>query len=629
MMWWKKIPDDPLDNLKIRLGILKRAEYDLDLQNGLREMCKHDILFFISLFVWQFNPKKSGLVAAMPFIPWELQKRALLKKPGVPWPEGEDEDEIDDAGLIWVIENQKSLLIEKSREMGASWLCLLVFLWYFLFHPYSKFHCISRNEEKVESADADSLFWKLDYAIENLPRWLLPRCGIERKKRFFGRDDDSTTQITGEACTSDAGISGRCRAMLMDEFAKVKNGAEIRVGTAHTSDCCIFNSTHEGLDTEFYDLSITPEVYKLRMHWSQHPEKMTGAYVSDSPPRVLDKTYTFPGDYEFVKDGKPLGGPRPGLRSVWYDEMVKRIGEKNPWGISRDLDINPAGSVSQFFDAVLINELQRRHARSPLWTGELQYDRQTGKGAVLVPNREGRLWLWVMPNVAGKIPAARYGGGADISMGTGASPSCIALGNADCGEKVLEYQNPHLSPDEFTIFCFALLSLFLDESGTPPLFSWEHKGPGALFTKKFMAMGYRHVYYHHTDLVLRGKFREANDPGFNPMPENMKIMLKEYETALKKGDFMNRSQSALEEMKAWKYNKNGYPTYGAVTMSMDSSGAKDNHGDQTVADGICCMMMGLLGVNRINKVAEKVQTGSLQWRMEIHKDLKRRQEAWV
>jgi hypothetical protein len=141
--------------------------------------------------------------------------------------------------------------------------------------------------------------------------------------------------------------------------------------------------------------------------WSCHGSK--------APPQIQDKDYKFPKGYPFVTDGSPTGGMRPSVRSPWYDKQCREIGDSR--AVARDLDINPSGSVSQFFDALVINDLVRLVSRPPVWEGELD-----DFGLGLVRKAGGRIKMWVQPDTNGLPPLGRYGAGADVSFGTGASP---------------------------------------------------------------------------------------------------------------------------------------------------------------------------------------------------------------
>jgi hypothetical protein len=156
------VPRDQGDNLRWRAQVLDAAAGDAKVRADLEEACRADILFFINTFVWQFNPRAKGEGELGPFVTWDFQDDAVVSQ------------DPDRPGILWCVENDEDVLIEKSREMGASWLCLIVLLWLFLFRPWQKFLVISRNEEAVEDDDPDSLFWKLDFMLATCPSGSCP-----------------------------------------------------------------------------------------------------------------------------------------------------------------------------------------------------------------------------------------------------------------------------------------------------------------------------------------------------------------------------------------------------------------------------------------------------------------------
>ena len=337
---------------------------------------------------------------------------------------------------------------------------------------------------------------------------------------------------------------------------------------------------------------------KLEMHWTQHPYKTAGLYRSGSPVEVIDKKYAYPEGFNFAMDGGPVGGARPGIRSPWYDAKCADIGSSR--GVAMDLDINPSGAVSQFFDPLVISELVRTHAIDPCWEGELR--NTPGEPVALAQQDRGKIKLWLQPDVQGRPPVGRYAAAADISMGTGASPSCLAVANADTGEKVLEYQNALLSPDQFADFVYQLLRLFPDENKTVPQLVWEIPGPGNVFFRKIAELGYRHFWYRDRDNNPFAVAANVN-PGFDPRPSNVLVLLEEYRTALRTREFLNRSASALKDTLNFKYTRTGHVKYGGGhsggtirAEADDESGAGANHGDQTMADALVCMLVKGMGV---------------------------------
>src|SRR5260370_31721848 len=163
-------------------------------------MCREDILLYVNTFVWQFTPRRRGGLQVGPFVTWDFQDEALLT-------------------MLDCIEEDEDLCIEKSREMGASWMLLMVFEWLWHFQPWQKFLLISRNEKAVEDEDPDSLFWKIDFMHRYQPDWLMPR--MKRRKLFYGNEDNGST-ITGQASTGKAGVGGRATAMGIDQFSPIQ-----------------------------------------------------------------------------------------------------------------------------------------------------------------------------------------------------------------------------------------------------------------------------------------------------------------------------------------------------------------------------------------------------------------------
>lgn len=67
------------------------------------------------------------------------------------------------------------MAIEKSRDMGASWMMCLVSTWFFLFHDHFSALMLSRKEEYVDKkGDNKTLFAKIDFLLKWMPTWLLP-----------------------------------------------------------------------------------------------------------------------------------------------------------------------------------------------------------------------------------------------------------------------------------------------------------------------------------------------------------------------------------------------------------------------------------------------------------------------
>jgi hypothetical protein len=602
--WHLKVPTVEMANVKYRRDIRARALGDVKFQAGIKHICKNDIIFFINVFVWQYNPNKLGDEVG-PFITWDFQETSILK-------------------MLGNVVRRKDILVEKSREMGASWLILILFLWLWLFWPRLKFLCMSRMEELVESDDEDSLFWKLDFMLERLPAWLRPK--MKRRKKYFGNLENGSS-ITGTATTGKAGVGGRATAILLDEFSQNKDDYEVLHRTSDTSKCRIFNGTHLGLDTAFYELSQRADMDKLVMHWTEHPDKRKGMYRYDADGgkvEVLDTSYVYPDDFRFVMDGSPTGGPLAGFRSPWYDGECIRKGSSR--AIAMDLDIDPKGSVSQFFDRLMIMTLVRSYTCEPYWEGELNYDRSSGRSGQFVPLKGGAMKLWLRPDGTGKPAPGIYAFGVDVATGNGATPSCIGGFNAMTGEKILEYSNSHILPEKLAYLLVALCWLFKSEDGQGAMLGWETPGPGLMLGTVIMKdLGYRNVYYNAKQYI-GGEPSER--PGWINNPSNLEHLLEEYRAGLHSRQCLNRSKKSLEECLAFEYDSRGVPSHGKATSTNDPSAARFNHADQAIADAIGWKLVKSLGVQQTVKKVEPPPTVlSLQGRRDWHN--RREREEFV
>jgi hypothetical protein len=91
--------------------------------------------------------------------------------------------------------------------MGASWICIIVMLWYWLFKPMSSFILISKDADAVDANSHLSLLWKWDFILKHLSDWLRPSV---MKTSMFWENLDNGATITGQSSTGKAGVGGRC-----------------------------------------------------------------------------------------------------------------------------------------------------------------------------------------------------------------------------------------------------------------------------------------------------------------------------------------------------------------------------------------------------------------------------------
>lgn len=209
----------------------------------------------------------------------------------------------------------ENLVIEKCREMAASWSVLTVFLHRWLFFGDS-FLLMSRKEELVDRAgDMNCLFEKLRFMLRRLPEFFLPHgfnWRIHSKNMLLINPIGG--EIVGEATTSSTGRAGRVNGILYDELAFVDIGVDFAAwgGASMTTPCRIAVSTVNGPHNLFAKLATDPKWEEERevitLPWYIHPVKGQGLEV--------------------------IGGK---FTSPWYRATKKRI---NPQVFARDVEID-------------------------------------------------------------------------------------------------------------------------------------------------------------------------------------------------------------------------------------------------------------------------------------------------
>lgn len=563
------------------------------------EVCRRDPLFWINTFVFTYDPRlvEGGRKPLAPFITYAFQDDAFLEM---------------NAAC-----GKEDVFIEKSRDMGASWLLITLFVYRWLFRDLESFLLVSRKEELVDkSGDPKSLFWKIDFILKRLPKWMIPR--HTRIKLHLHNDENGST-IDGESTNGDVARGDRRTAIGLDEFASVENGHEVLAATGDATNSRFFNSTPKGTGNAFY-VQREKTKKRIRMHWSQHPVKARGLYTADEGTlKIVDVTYPFPANYKFITDGK--------LRSPWYDRECERRSHKLE--VAQELDIDYLGSAYTFFDNEKIQQLLNQYARTPLLTGELEYDPFR-----CIPERFtraagddlGKLRFWV-PMIDGRPPRDRsYVIGGDVAMGTGASNSVLSVWCRMTGQKVAEYADPYIRPEEFGRFAIAVCRWFEGADGQPAYLIPEGNGPGIAFCGTVLEHGFRNIFYHRTK---EGSLDEKQTltPGWASTKDTRLKLLGDYREMLVSGKALNFSRESFQEAMEYIVHTDGQVLHSAAANSIDPSGARDNHGDRVIADALACKVLREKPAYRIAESAA-LPVGSFGWRQQQARLLEKRQKAW-
>ncbi len=522
------------------------------------DRCAADLLYWVDMYVWTYDPRLDvrGQCPDVPFVTYPYQDEALITLR-------------DAIGVEDIITN-------KSRDMGATWCCLLPMDWRWLFRTSQSFILVSRNDDYVDkSGDPKSLFWKLDYIHKTLPRWMLSSSDFMRSKSHIEHLGNSS-HFEGEATTGNVAAGARCTAMLLDEFAKFPpgDGRKALSSTADVTNSRFLNSTPLGTANQFYVTWIDGKTKQLPMHWSVHPVKARGLYTTNEmgQAKILDVEYAFPPDYPWVLDKK--------LRSPWYDAECRRRSDQE---VAQELDMVFHGSGASYFSEDLIRELMIEKVLPPFLSGIFVWDQEL-REARLDCRSEGPAHLWMQLAHEKKPPPGRkYVMGVDIAAGNGASNSVIVVADMATGEQIFEYASSRISPTDLADMACAIAWWFNEA-----FMVWDGPGHGLVFKNHVSDNGYSNIYFKRDEKTMQRK--TSKTPGHFAKGPGKVAVFANYRERLVTRQYINHSKMGIEELRQFQYNGSTIIHSGAL-MAEDPSGAQDNHGDRVTASVMCCLGM--------------------------------------
>jgi len=215
------VPRNPRQLLRFRKRLLQAAYRREHYARELWIICARDLLFYLNAFGWLLEPRMQvvsklytqarawGDQTVVPFLTRQYQNDVLME--------------------MWSRWGTSDMVVEKSREMGASWMIL-----YLIDHSWrfrDNFHAgvTSKDEASVDApGSTDSLFWKLDFINEQLPGFLSvsPQHRVRILETHMIRNALNGSTIQGFAATTNVATGGRKTAFVFDEMHKWPINAE-------------------------------------------------------------------------------------------------------------------------------------------------------------------------------------------------------------------------------------------------------------------------------------------------------------------------------------------------------------------------------------------------------------------
>jgi hypothetical protein len=305
----------------------------------------------------------------------------------------------------WMQENilePKDFLLDKSRDMGATWMMLGLILYNFLFTDNFNALIGSWKEEYVDKrGDKNTHFERLRFMIRRLPtRLYYELLNIKRPGGFVWREHSSFmrlvnpvngSQVMGESTNANFGRAGRNNLVWLDEMARIENNMqkEIWMGLADLTPCRVATSTPNGRANHFARLRFGSGIRTRTLRWTLHPKKSAGLYYFNRDGVRIQADAPSANELEAGN----CGGFH--LRSPWYDAEEERR-RANPAELAQEVDIDYLTSGDPVFNpgwsrAHTTAQIRPRFKLHPIITWK-----PNGKPEVRWESRpqDGEYWVW-------------------------------------------------------------------------------------------------------------------------------------------------------------------------------------------------------------------------------------------
>ena len=243
-------------------------------------------------------------------------------------------------------------LVEKCRDLGATWVECGVSVWLWLFWDGVSVGWGSRKEQLVDKiGDPDSIFEKMRMIIRGLPIDFLP-VGFDLTEhmtymRIVNPETQST--ITGEA-GDNIGRGGRKRVYFKDESAHYEHPEAIEASLADNTRCQIDISSVNGLNNVF------------------HRKRESGVEWVPGAKAIKGRTNVFVMDWS----------DHPGKSQEWYDQRRKKATDEGLLHIfMQEVERNYSASVAgviikaEWVTAAIDAHIKLGFDDSGMWCGGL------------------------------------------------------------------------------------------------------------------------------------------------------------------------------------------------------------------------------------------------------------------
>ncbi len=241
-------------NKRERFSLVQKANSNERTKALVKETCRRNINFFFNALLFTYDPRRS-IDKNCCFELWDFQKKFLIE-------------------LEYCYQNKEPLLVEKSRDMGFSWLFLGWTLHKMLFIEGFSAGIGSRKALLVdEKGSMRSLMERVRFMLERLPKWLRGGYNDYHHSKVGQIRIPSTGAILSGEGGDNIGRGDRTSIYFLDEWAHVPRSSIVHEAVSQTTDCLVYGSTPNGKGNEFARLRWQTKIRRFTMHWENHPNK--------------------------------------------------------------------------------------------------------------------------------------------------------------------------------------------------------------------------------------------------------------------------------------------------------------------------------------------------------------------
>ena len=549
---------------------------------ALVNAAKRNCLFHLNAFCWVYEPRTNP--AVLPLNTYEFQDRVA--------------SDLVTRTLrsldMGIVDENFTVVIEKSRTMGVTWICTAVADWFWRFHERVSMLVISKKEDDVDKrGDIKAVMPRFDFIEEHMPVCMQIRGN--RHDQYHGRahlliyNPRTKSAITGESSNPNAGRGGRYTFVLRDEEASAENGEQISGSLNQTTRCVWRVSTPNGVNNSFFRARRNPSFKIHTLHWTEHPIYRRGLYEWDGRElKVRDqkwhdayqKKHHRPYPFQLRDTSADPGTPWNTFRSPWFDTYEAAAESRKE--IAQEVQISYLGSGSPWFDPARLGRAKNTNTRAPLWKGDIQ---DLGFDVLDADVRPHRAKSWFQ--IIGKRPPQNttYTIAIDISTGTGASDSVIAVGDDTTKEKVFTWKTNGVLPEALAMVTRDIYQWFTTPMGKPFL-AWDAGGPGMPFGARILQLGNMQVYYHKADDERKSKTAKRPGVHLSGFAARLKIRLfTDIRAAIFGGWYNSPDEEFYAQASEYVYGGDrGIPTHERSSLIDDPSAKGEQHGDIAIAE---------------------------------------------